>query len=54
MAEGGSNATRSAIWAVATLLIVVLVFTILYFGGVLSNKTRMNEFYGSNSNAVTK
>ncbi len=54
MAEGGNNGTRSAIVAVATLLIVVLVFTILYFSGVLSNKTRTNGLYGEPSNVTTK
>ncbi len=54
MAKGGSNGTRSAVVAVATLLIVLLVFTVLYFSGVLSNKTRTNGFYDEPSNVTNR
>jgi hypothetical protein len=54
MAEGGKHGTQSAMWAVATLLIVVLAFTILYFSGVLSNKTRTKGFFEDPPNAISK
>ncbi len=33
-----SNSAGSAIWAVATLLVVVLLFSALYLGGIISSK----------------
>jgi hypothetical protein len=32
------NAASSAVWALVTLLIVLLVVAMLYFGGIFSNK----------------
>lgn len=39
MADDGTGGTASnAIWAVALIIIVVIIFGALYFGGVLSGK----------------
>lgn len=39
MADDGSGGTASnAIWAVALIIIVVIIFGALYYGGVLSGK----------------
>jgi hypothetical protein len=39
MADDGNGGTASnAIWAVALIIIVVIVFGALYYGGVLSGK----------------
>lgn len=39
MADNGDGGTASnAIWAVALIIIVVIIFGALYYGGVLSGK----------------
>lgn len=38
MADGDSSGAGGAMWAVTTLLIVVLVLAALYFGGVLGKR----------------
>ena len=41
MADEGNGGTASnAIWAVALIIIVVIVFGALYYGGVLSGKQK--------------
>lgn len=38
MADEGQGTASSAIWAVALIVIVVIVFGALYYGGVLGGK----------------
>jgi hypothetical protein len=41
MADDGNGGTASnAIWAVALIIIVVIIFGALYYGGVLSGKQK--------------
>jgi len=38
--EGNGGTASNAIWAVALIIIVVIVFGALYYGGVLSGKQK--------------
>lgn len=40
MADDGEGTASSAIWAIALIIIVVIVFGALYYGGVLSGKQK--------------
>jgi hypothetical protein len=40
MADDGNGTASNAIWAVALIIIVVIVFGALYYGGVLSGKQK--------------
>jgi len=40
MADEGQGAAGNAIWAVALIGIVVIIFGALYYGGVLSGKQK--------------
>ena len=40
MEEGGSRVASSMIWAVALIVIVGIVAGALYYGGILSGKTK--------------
>jgi hypothetical protein len=40
MADEGQGAAGNAIWAVALIVIVVIIFGALYYGGVLSGKQK--------------
>lgn len=39
MAETDTSGAGGAMWAVTTLMIVVLVLAVLYFSGVLGNRS---------------
>jgi hypothetical protein len=38
MADDGNGAASNAIWAVALIIIVVIIFGALYYGGILSGR----------------
>lgn len=40
MADEGTGTASSAIWAVALIVIVVIIFGALYYGGILSGKQK--------------
>lgn len=42
MADDGEGTASSAIWAIALIIIVVIIFGALYYGGVLSGKQDKN------------
>jgi hypothetical protein len=40
MADEGQSTASNAIWAVALIIIVVIIFGALYYGGALSGKQK--------------